>query len=133
MKPFNGMIVYVAGPYRSEDSWEVHANIRRAKEMGDELIQEGIMPLIPHKNTELCEHLNTSQFFLDGTLELMRRCDALLIVPKYENSEGTLGEIAEARKLGKPVFFDILALTYWAQKRQEAKEYVEAHQHFNQL
>ena len=47
----------------------------------------------------------SAQFWLAGTLELMRRCDAVLVLPGYSFSEGTKGEIAEADRLGLPVMF----------------------------
>lgn len=110
---FNGLIVYVAGSYRAEHPYQVNNNIQTAKEYGDILIQLGIMPLIPHKNTEHCEGLNSSEFFLEGTMELMRRSNAVFVIPGFETSSGTLGEIAEAENLRIPVFYDMQDLRTW--------------------
>jgi hypothetical protein len=35
----------------------------------------------------------------------MRRCDLVVVVPGWETSGGTLKEIAEAERLGIPVFY----------------------------
>ena len=35
----------------------------------------------------------------------MRLCDAVLVLPGYQKSSGTLGEIEEAKRLGIPGFF----------------------------
>jgi hypothetical protein len=37
----------------------------------------------------------------------MRRCDAVLLVPGWKLSEGTLGEIKEAKRLEIPVFKEL--------------------------
>lgn len=46
----------------------------------------------------------TDEQFLAGTLELMRRCDAVILVPGWSTSEGTKAEIAEAMRIGLPMF-----------------------------
>lgn len=68
------------------------------------------MPVIPHANTAGFEHYDPSlpdQFWLDGTLEMMRRCDCVVLCPGWEKSTGTLSEIAEAQRLSIPVFSSV--------------------------
>jgi len=112
---FNGVICYIAGPYRAKTTELVEQNIKVARYHGLDLVQLGIMPLIPHCNTALMEDLNTPEYFLEGTMELMRRCDAVYVIPNYQSSQGTLGEIAEAQRLGKPVFYSLQDLQTWLQ------------------
>lgn len=113
MTDFNGTICYVAGPYRAAQPYMIVENIRLAKAFGDQLIRRGIMPLVPHKNTEHCEGLGDAQFFIEGTKELLRRCDAIFVVPGFQNSVGTLGEIEEAKKLEIPIFFNLKEVDEW--------------------
>ncbi len=47
----------------------------------------------------VCHMHSADGFWLDGTLELMRRCDAVLLVPGWESSSGTRAEIEEALAL----------------------------------
>ena len=55
--------------------------------------------------------------FLPGDLEILRRCDAVLVVrPKSSGSKGTIGEIDEAEKIGIPVFFSIETLRNWMEQ-----------------
>lgn len=54
------------------------------------------------RKTEVCSMLS-DRFWLEGTLELLRRCDAVLLVPGWEKSSGTRAEIEEAERLGIPV------------------------------
>lgn len=105
-------IVYIAGPFRGPTQWDIAQNIRRAEEWGFEVARLGAMPLIPHANTAHFRGQQTDQFWLDGTLELMRRCDAILMIPKWEQSSGARGERAEAIVIGKPVFYWDLPATF---------------------
>ena len=43
-------------------------------------------------------------YWIEATQKLMRRSDALVLVKGWEESQGTLGEIKEAKWLGMPVF-----------------------------
>ena len=61
------------------------------------------MPLIPLANTANFFGTLSDEFWYDGTLELMRRCDAVMLVPGWEGSKGVSGRWRRrARKM--PVF-----------------------------
>mgnify|MGYP001163267039 FL=1 len=98
-------VVYIAGPFRASDAWGVHSNVHRAECAAREVARLGAMPLPPHSIGAHMDGTESAQFWLAGTLELMRRCDAVLVLPGYSFSEGTQGEIAEAERLGLPVMF----------------------------
>ena len=105
-------LVYVAGPYTNPDPME---NIHDAVKVGNRLYEEvGVTPIIPHLTGMW--HLITPrpyQFWLDYDLEIMRRCDAVYRFPG--ESSGADAEVAEAQRLGIPVFFDdTWALGAWA-------------------
>jgi len=102
MKP--PKLVYIAGPYRASDAWEVTENIHRAERAAREVARLGAMPVTPHSITARMSGVESDELWLQGTLELMRRCDAVLVLPSYESSEGTKGEIAEAERLQLPIF-----------------------------
>lgn len=97
-------VVYVAGKYRGPHAWAVEQNIRAASDVAAAVIRAGHMPLTPHKNIAHMEGLADDAFFLAGTLELLRRCDAVILVPGWESSVGARAEVAEANRLGLPVF-----------------------------
>jgi len=111
------ILVYVAGPYRAKTAWEIECNIHRARSVGVEVARLGMMPVIPHANTA---HFDVApdEFWLEGTLELMRRCDALITVVGWGGSSGARTEIVSMVELGRPVFHTIEALAQWM-KRQE--------------
>lgn len=113
MKDFNGKLVYVAGSYRHKDMYMVFKNISKAWYKAMEVVKLGCYPIVPHKCTEGMEGLNTPEFFIEGTKEAMRRCDAVLVLSDSENSTGTQGEIKEAERLGIPVFYCTYDLELW--------------------
>lgn len=100
-------VVYIAGPYRGRTSDQVDKNIYAARHFGIEAIVVGWSPVIPHCNTQRLEvalPAVSDEFWLESTLELMRRCDAVLMVAGWESSVGATNERDKALRLGMPVF-----------------------------
>ena len=123
-------LIYIAGSYTAPTTWEVKQNILAAEQLGAEIckLNDTAFPVIPHKNTEFFEGLRDGQYFIDGTLALMLKCDAVLIVPNSESSQGTQGEIHTAQLAGIPVFYHLLDLRVWlaAKKRKFEGELKES-------
>lgn len=119
-------LVFVAGPITGGD---IHDNIRRAFGAGMMLLRAGISPVVPHGNT-FWGCVKVTPFGADGyvpepfpggipydswlkaSLALVARCDAFLRLPGH--SRGAKMEEAEARRLGLPIFTDVLAVLIWA-------------------
>jgi len=102
-------LIYVAGRYRAPTRSAIAANIEAARQVGIHAARLGWYPVIPHCNTAHME-LDVDRhddFWLAGTLELMTRCDAVVLVPGWETSAGTAGEIAKADQIGLTVFRDL--------------------------
>lgn len=101
-------LIYIAGPYRASCQLKTQRNIVRAESVGKRVLTQltGWFPVIPHMNTAMWDFdpmlkAVSDKDYLDGTMEMMRRCDAVLA---FDTSEGTRAEIAEAEKLGIPVY-----------------------------
>jgi hypothetical protein len=109
-------IIYIAGPFRGPTAWDVECNVRRAEELAFEVFQLGAMPLTPHANTRFFHGQGPDQFWLDGTLELLRRCDAVILTDDWRRSAGARGERAEAERLGMAVFENVRELAVWLGK-----------------
>lgn len=107
------MVVYVAGPYRAPTVWQVTRNIERAREAGLEVAKLGAVPLVPHMTCALYDGEQSDEFFLAAALELLRRSDVVLVLPGWERSSGTRGEIAEAGRRRIPVLFSVDGLRTW--------------------
>jgi hypothetical protein len=44
--------------------------------------------------------------WLNGMIEILKRCDAIYLLSNYYQSTGTLTELAVARNLGLPIFYE---------------------------
>ncbi len=106
-------IVYVAGRFRAPNGWLIEQNARRAEEAGLSVAEAGAMPLIPHCNTRHFHGLMDEAFWVEGTIELMRRADAVLLVPGWYSSVGATAERKEALRIGLPVFESVAELRAW--------------------
>lgn len=106
-------VCYVAGKFRGATDAEVEANIRAAEALGLEVAKLGASTVIPHANTHSFHKLIPEDFMLAATLELMRRCDALILVEGWQESAGTRDEMCEAHFLGLPVFYTLAGLKNW--------------------
>lgn len=113
-------LVYVAGPYRGKNAWEIEENIHAARRVGARIASLGYMPVIPHANTAHFDGLQSDEFWLEGTLDLMRRCDMVVMVEGWEKSTGARGEYEEALRIGLPVYESWIELKGSASKRELA-------------
>lgn len=109
-------VVYVAGPFRAANSWEMEQNIRRAEALAlDVWRTPGLAAICPHSNTRFYQGAAPDDVWLDGDLAILERCDAVLLVPGWEKSSGTRTEIEWARYVESiPVFETIESLREWA-------------------
>lgn len=106
-------VVYIAGPYRSKTEYGVHEHIRDAERSAVEVWRAGAVALCPHKNSGYLSGVVAEDVFLQGDLELLRRCDAVLLIGAWWTSEGTLAEKRTAERLGLPVFRCVELLRAW--------------------
>jgi hypothetical protein len=114
-------LVYVAGRYSAPSRAGVERNIRAAVAVGITVAELGAMPVVPHANTAdaAFEETQPYQFWIEGTLELLRRCDAVLMVEGWQDSRGARGEHAEAKRLGKPIFETAHGLKQWLNAKRD--------------
>lgn len=103
-------LIYVAGPFRSinpngkSNSWGVQSNIMRA-----------MAALCPHANTMFFQDADgcADEVWLEGDLEMLKRCDAVLMTPDWAKSSGARKEAAYAMELGIPVLYSIEEVKQW--------------------
>ncbi len=74
------------------------------------------MPVIPHTNTRFFHGQLTDQFWLDGTMEVLRRCDAMLVANDVAKTGGMLAEIDDACERKQPRFYTLTGLRDWLQE-----------------
>jgi len=106
-------LIYVAGKYL--DDYEnptragTDANIAIAEEHSIKLIRKGWAVITPHKNTAGYERYEdgdaiTWQTWLDIDFEIVRRCDAIYMLPNWEISKGAKMELELAKELGLEIW-----------------------------
>jgi nucleoside 2-deoxyribosyltransferase len=108
-------LVYLAGPYRSTSIYGVMQNIREAEDIAVEIWNLGVAVICPHKNSAFLDGavdepqdenmmVTGDSIFFKGDLEMVKRCDALVLMPKWYQSQGTRQENTFAVLNGVPVF-----------------------------
>ena len=98
-------VVYVAGPYSAPDADGVLKNITEAIAFGEQVRAMGFVPLVPH--TAILPTGDTEAEYeqaLAECFELLSRCDALALMPTWEQSPGSRRERAFAERFGLPFF-----------------------------
>lgn len=125
-------LIYIAGPYRpytcADGTWVgTPMNIRNAEVTAVNLVNAlgryGLFPVVPHLNTRDFENQveqNDDQYFLDGTMAMLERCDAVLLtMPNADEvSSGTKAEVHRAHQLGIQVYRSFDSLRRAAQENQ---------------
>ncbi len=87
-----------------------------AEKVAFQVAELGAMPLCPHTNTANFFGTLDEAFWYAGTLELMRRCDAVILVPGWARSKGVAAELAEADARRIPIFHSPEKLAIWLQE-----------------
>lgn len=112
-------VVYVAGRFRAGTHWGVVQNVRAAEAVALEVWRAGAAALCPHLNNQNFEGALPDEVWLTGALELLRRCDAMILVPGWEESRGTLKEVEEAKTRSMPVFQRVDQLATWLKAKED--------------
>ena len=106
-------VIYIAGPFRGDTAWQVEQHIRHAETLAYYVARLGAMPLCPHTNTRFFHGELSEQFWLEGTIELMSRCDGVILTEDWHSSASARAEVARAHQLNLPVFDTLDALHVW--------------------
>lgn len=67
----------------------------------------GLTAICPQMNTAHFDSVADAETFYIGDLEILERCDAVLMVPGWEGSFGARMEKIYARKMGIPIYHSV--------------------------
>jgi hypothetical protein len=104
------LVVYIAGPFRGANSWEMENNIRRAEGLALEVWKLGAAAICPHANTRFFQGAAPDEVWLDGDLAILSKCDAVLLTPDWKKSKGATAEYLHAADYDIPVFLSLKGL-----------------------
>lgn len=122
--------VFISGPYTPQDQLDltikpesyyrkqVINNIDKAEEVAIELTKQGFAVFTPHLNFAEFEEQTDSEaeeikLYSDILLackEFISVCDCILMLPNWQDSNGSMDEYNYALGIGKKVFFSIADL-----------------------
>ena len=100
-------VVYIAGPFRAENAWEIEQNIRRAESLALVAWRAGFAVICPHANTRFFQGAAPDETWLSGDLALLARCDAMILVAGWHRSEGSRKEVEFALNANIPVYASV--------------------------
>lgn len=106
-------VVYIAGPYRESSYWEQENNVRRAEALALEVWRAGAACICPHANTRFFQGAADDEVWLKGDIEIMDRCNAVLMTRDFARSKGAVAEWEHAKKVGLRVLYSIEELREW--------------------
>lgn len=106
-------VIYIAGPFGAPTSWQVAENIRSAERLALEVWRLGAVAICPHANSGTMAGALPEATALAGYLEVLRRCDAVLLMPDWRQSPGACQEHAQAKRERMPTFDSIEGLRQW--------------------
>ena len=102
------MIYYVCSPYRGKTPEQVQVHFNYAVDLTREMLLYGHCPITPHLYITAClndDDPDERKIGLEAALELLKKCDAVIVGQRYGISEGMAAEIETAKQLNIPVFY----------------------------
>jgi len=99
-------LAFISGPYRPSNGKMVLENIRHAEKYAIKYWQLGYAVFCPHLNTAFFDGLAPDHVWLDGDIEILKRCDVIVMIPGFDKSSGSVEELRIARDLGFDIIFE---------------------------
>jgi len=99
--------VYIAGPCSATGFNSVEEHIAQARAAMVEVYRRGHTPFCPHTMAAGLEGDLEREVFLRTDLEWLRLCEAVLMLPGWHRSPGSVAELQEAERLGLGVYYRV--------------------------
>lgn len=106
MNPAPQKVAYIAGPYRADIIAGIVANIRAAEAVAAKYWRKGYAVICPHKNSGLMDGLCPDSVWLEGDITIMLRCDVVVMMHGFKESEGACHEFLIANENKIEIIFD---------------------------
>ena len=104
--------VYVAGPYSANNISDCLENMRKGMRAGVKVFLAGYSPWVPwHDFHHQLMFRDGESLSVDDYYEMSMAwlvvSDAMLVLPGWTDSKGTIAEMKKATELGIPTFFSL--------------------------
>ena len=98
-------VAYIAGAYRAPTVNGIYLNIQKARAVAFEYWHRGYAVICPHTNTALMDGNDDSHVWIDGDIEILKRCDVIIMMAGWEYSDGARHEHDIAESLNKEIIY----------------------------
>lgn len=106
--------IYVSGPYSAPTYCQIRKNVHAAAKVGASCIEKGWAALVPHCNSHaIAKHIERAWgdwILMD--LALIDKCDAILMMSNWIESEGAKREHSYALSKNIPVFYECMGIPW---------------------
>ncbi len=121
--------IYIAGAYSANNVISVFGNIRNGIRGSVEALMEGYAVFSPWIDFQFSLALRedetlTVEDYYNYSMAWLEVSDALLVLPRWEESKGTIAEIARAKELNIPIFYELVELKRYEWPEDTALEYL---------
>lgn len=99
-------VAYISGSYRSKSPNGIYQNIQNAREVALKYWRKGFAVITPHLNTAFMDGACDDHVWLDGDLEILRRCDLIVMMQGWTDSEGAVEERKLAVSRGLEIHYE---------------------------
>lgn len=103
---FGMKLIFIAGPYKAATRKGIKANIAHARAAAIRLWKEGYAVICPHMNTALFDGICPEETWLQGDLEILKRCDAIYLLDNWESSIGARNELQKAMEWNLEIIYE---------------------------
>jgi dienelactone hydrolase len=98
------MIAYICGSYSAPTINEIAENIYKARAVARKYWKQGYAVICPHTNSAFMDGDNID--FYAGDLEILSKCDAIVMMNGWEKSQGSKRELEFAKEHNLTIFYD---------------------------
>ena len=99
-------IAFISGQYRADTTHNILENIRKAEQVAIKYWQKGYVVICPHLNTRLFDGVLDDDVWLKGYLEILKRCDVIIMMKQWQKSIGASLELQQAKKYNLKIIYD---------------------------
>jgi len=103
--PSRKTVVYISGKYTDADKDKEGNNIIRAALVAKKYWKKGFTVICPHTNTMYVSGVDY-EGFMAGDIEILSRCDVIVMMTNWKESKGAIREYNYAVKHNIPVIFE---------------------------